>query len=178
MHPGAFPIAREVKAVRIKAHKQERKSRMKLTLNKISEGEEEIIIRYREMTGRIETVIGILQGTGQRISAEFEGGRAFLAPEEILYLESVDGAVFAYLKDRVCKVAQSLERLSGVYADRGFFRCSKSMVINIYKISYLKSESGNRIRATMENQEEVMISRRYAKRLRQILKGGESREPV
>lgn len=152
---------------------------MRLTLNKISEGEEEVIIRYREMNGQLETVIGILQGTGRRICAEFEGGRVFVPPEEIFYLESVDGAVFAYLNDRVCRVAQSLERLSAAYSDRGFFRCSKSMVINIYKISYLKSEPGNRIRATMENQEEVMISRKYAKRLRQILKeGGERREPV
>lgn len=46
------------------------------------------------------------------------------------------------------------------------------MILNLYKISFLKSEPGNRIRATMENGEQVMISRRYAKELRQILKGG------
>ena len=43
---------------------------------------------------------------------------------------------------------------------------------NIYRIDHLKSEPGNRILATMENGEKVMISRKYAKGLRQILKGG------
>lgn len=54
---------------------------------------------------------------------------------------------------------------------KGFFRCSKSMVINIYRINKLKSMSGNRIDVTMDNGEHVIISRRYAKELRSTLKG-------
>jgi len=50
------------------------------------------------------------------------------------------------------------------------------MVINIYRISHLQSKPGSRICATMENGEEVMISRKYAKGLRQVLKGGGSRD--
>lgn len=149
---------------------------MKLTMKKISEGEEEVIIRYLEMNQQIEAIAGILQGTAQRIQAQSEGQKVLLLPEDILYLESVDGAVYAYLKDKVCRVFQSLEKLALYYENRGFFRCSKSMIINIYKISYLKSEPGNRIRATMENEEQVMISRKYAKQLRQILKGGKEDE--
>lgn len=99
-----------------------------------------------------------------------------LLPESILYLESVDGVTYAYLKDRVCRVQSSLFELALCYEGRGFFRCSKSMVLNLYKISFLKSEPGNRIRATMENGEQVMISRRYAKELRRILKGGVSED--
>lgn len=149
---------------------------MKLTMNRISEGEEEVIIRYREMNEQIKIIAGVVQGTGQKISAEADGKRALLLPEDIFYLESVDGATYAYLKDKVYRVFESLEKLSFYYEGRGFFRCSKSMVINIYKIDYLKSEPGNRIRATMENEEQVMISRKYAKQLRAILKGGKEDE--
>ena len=45
------------------------------------------------------------------------------------------------------------------------------MIINIYRIEKLKSESGNRIDAMMDNGEHVIISRRYAKELRSILRG-------
>lgn len=149
---------------------------MKLTMNRISEGEEEVIIRYREMNEQIKIIAGIVQGTAQKISAEADGKKAMLMPEDIFYLESVDVATYAYLKDKVYRVFASLEKLSFCYEGRGFFRCSKSMVINIYKIDYLKSEPGNRIRATMENKEQVMISRKYAKQLRAILKGGKEDE--
>ena len=149
---------------------------MKLILSRISEGEEDVIIRYREMNEKIGTIISFLQGTGQKISAEFEGQTALLEPEKIFYLESVDGNVFAYLEDKVCRVSASLEKISLCFEERGLFRCAKSMVINIYKIRYLRSEPGNRIRATMDNGEQVMISRKYAKRLRRILKGGTDRD--
>ncbi|MGN0495810.1 MAG: LytTR family DNA-binding domain-containing protein [Lachnospiraceae bacterium] len=144
---------------------------MKLTMEKIMEGEDEVIIRYHEMNDEIETIASVVRTTGKRIEGYEEDRQFLLLPEHIYYFESVDGVTYAYLKDRVCKINDSLERLAIHYESRGMFRCSKSMVINIYKISYLKSESGNRICATMENGEQVMISRRYARILRQILKG-------
>lgn len=144
---------------------------MKLTMKQIAEGEDEVIIRYRQMNDEVESIASIVQSSGKRIEAYEDGRQLFLLPEQIYYFESVDGATYAYLKDMVCKVNDSLERLAVRYEDRGMFRCSKSMVINIYKISYLKSQPGNRICATMENGEQVIISRRYARILRQILKG-------
>lgn len=145
---------------------------MKLTMEKITKGEDEVIIRYHEMNKQLETIAGIVQGSGQKICAISEGQTFLLSPEDIYYLESVDGVTYAYLEDRVCRVQTSLSELAMVYGDRGFLRCSKSMVLNLYKISFLKSEPGSRIRATMENDEQVMISRKYAKDLRQRLKGG------
>ena len=144
---------------------------MKLTMKQIAEGEDEVIIRYRQMNDEVESIASIVQSSGKRIEAYEDGRQLFLLPEQIYYFESVDGATYAYLKDMVCKVNDSLDRLVVRYEDRGMFRCSKSMVINIYKISYLKSQPGNRICATMENGEQVIISRRYARILRQILKG-------
>ena len=149
---------------------------MKITMEQITEGEDEVIIRYLQMNDEVETIASVVQSYGKRIEGYEDGRQLFLLPEKIYYFESVDGATYAYLKDMVCKVSDSLERLAICYEDRGMFRCSKSMVINIYKISYLKSEPGNRICATMENGEKVMISRRYARILRQILKGGRDDE--
>lgn len=149
---------------------------MKLTMKQIAEGEDEVIIRYRQMNDEVETIASIVQSSGKRIEGYEDGRQLFLLPEQIYYFESVDGATYAYLKDMVCKVNDSLERLAVRFEDRGMFRCSKSMVINIYKISYLKSQPGNRICATMENGEQVIISRRYARILKQILKGGRGDE--
>lgn len=144
---------------------------MKLTMKQITEGEDEVIIRYRVKNEEIETIASMVETVGKRIAGYADGKQFLLLPEQIYYFESVDGVTYAYLKDKVCRVNESLERVAIRYEARGMFRCAKAMVINIYKISYLKSEPGNRICATMENGEQVMISRRYARILRQILKG-------
>lgn len=144
---------------------------MKLTMHRIEQGEEEVIIRYREMNGQIQAIARMVSGKEGRVKACGEEGYFFIAPEEIFYLESVDGNTFAYLEKKVLRIQEGLGEMALCYEDKGFFRCSKSMVINIFRIRYLKSEPGSRIRATMENGEQVMISRRYAKQLRRVLKG-------
>ena len=149
---------------------------MKLTMNKISQGDDEVIIRYREMNKQIEMIAALAEGKPSKITARYNDEMILLSPETILYLESVDGVTWAYLADKVCRIYDSLEKAALAWGERGFFRCSKSMVINIYRISTLKSESGNRILAMMENGEKVMISRRYAGELRRILKGGSENE--
>ena len=146
---------------------------MKLTLHQITEGEDEIVICYRSMTPRIETLVEFVRGDVQKIPAVWEEQTVYLTPEEIFYLENVDGITYAYLADKVARISSSLKALELRYTRRGFFRCAKAMILNINKISYLKSEPGGRIRATMENGEQVIISRKYGKELRRILKGGE-----
>lgn len=89
--------------------------------------------------------------------------------EEILYFEAVDKKIFAYTKDSYYRVNQSLEQLEERYEGLGFFRCSKAMIVNLQFIAHFQSMIGNRIIATMENGEEVIISRHYAKILRQRL---------
>ncbi len=144
---------------------------MKLTMKQIAKGEDEVIIRYQKMNHEIQSIALIIQNFGEKMEGVADGRQHFFLPEQILYFESVEGDTYAYLKDMVCRVNESLEHLARCYSEKGMFRCSKSMVINIYRISYLKSEPGSRIRATMENGEQVMISRKYAGILRQILKG-------
>lgn len=144
---------------------------MKLTLEQITEGIEEIIIRYRERTESLDNLIRSIEQRGEKILAVNDSGKILLAPSDVLYLESVDNTVFVYTDNEVGKTSLTLAVAEEAFASEGFFRCSKSMVINIYRISYLKSISGNRADVTMDNGEHVIISRRYVKALRSILKG-------
>ena len=78
-----------------------------------------------------------------------------------------------YTQDEVYRTVLTLALFGTLYADKGFFRCSKAAIINIYRINRLKSMPGNRIDAMMDNGEHIIISRRYAKELRRVLKGEE-----
>lgn len=152
---------------------------MKITLEKIEEGEEELIVRYREMDTRLEAILHLAQGQGEKLSGIREGleGQIFLlSPEDIYYFESVDGMVYAYLQDSVYRIQEGLNDLLNRYESRGFFRCSRTMLVNIYRITYLKSETEGRILATLNNGEKIMISRKYAILLRSLLKRGRGKK--
>ena len=100
-----------------------------------------------------------------------QDGEVFVSPDEILYLESVDDRVFAYTDDWVLRIDGSLNTFTNELGDERFFRCSKSMIINVNRVIALKSLSSNRIDATMEGGEHIMISRRYTVDFRRLLKG-------
>lgn len=144
---------------------------MKITLRQIEDGSEEIIIQYRQMTERLAGIIKYLEGQGERLLGEKEGAQFVVNVADIIYLESVEGAVFLYTEKEIYKSGLTLALFESLYAASGFFRCSKSTVLNLYRIKKLKSIPGNRIDAMLDNGEHIMISRRYAKELRSILKG-------
>ena len=95
---------------------------------------------------------------------------------KILYIESVDGKTFAYTEEEVLRLDYLLSQLQQILSAINFFRCSKSMIVNIDKVESLKSLPSNRIDATMCNGEHIMISRTYASDFRKRLKGGAENE--
>lgn len=66
----------------------------------------------------------------------------------------------------------TLAEAEQMLAESGFFRCNKSMVLNVDRVIAVKSEMGNRINATLDNGEHVMISRHYARAFRELLQRG------
>lgn len=149
---------------------------MKYTIQKIPKGEDEVILRYQTMTPEVERVYYFLNGMEQKLIGWNEKTQVVLELSQILYIESVDGKTFAYTEKEVLRMDHSLNRLETILSDINFFRCSKSMIINIDKVERLKSLPSNRIDAVMRNGEHILISRTYASDFRKRLRGGRENE--
>ena len=115
----------------------------------------------------VERLRRFLQLDEQRLSAQNEEGLFFLDPSELLYGEFVSRSVFLYTKEAVLPTKLSLAQLET--QSEHFFRCSKSMVVNLKHIRHLRSELSGRILATLSNDEQILISRHYAAALRKRL---------
>lgn len=144
---------------------------MKITLEQISEGADKVIIKYNQMSPEIEEIVNYIERRRETLVGMKDGQQCVIKPQDVIYMESVDGVTYLYTEKEVYKSNLTLLTAEATYSDEGYFRCSKSMVINIYRIKKLKSMAGNRIDATMDNEEHVVISRAYAKELRSVLKG-------
>ena len=145
---------------------------MKIDIQKIESGEDEVIVRYREKNQRIQRILDALGAEGSKLFGKKDGETVSVSPGSILYIESVDDKVFAYTKKDVVRLDGSLTTLMQDLTDDRFFSCSKSMIINIEKVDRLKSLSSNRIDATMESGEHILISRTYASEFRRSLRRG------
>ena len=145
---------------------------MKYTIRQITEGEDEVIVQYRDMTPEVQRVISLLNREQTKLTGWREKDLTVIESNEILYLESVDGKTFAYTEQDVLKLDYQLSQLEQILKTINFFRCSKSVILNIDKVKSLKSLPSNRIDATMCNGEHIMIARTYASNFRKRLRGG------
>ncbi|MGN0341621.1 MAG: LytTR family DNA-binding domain-containing protein [Roseburia sp.] len=145
---------------------------MRYTVNRRSEGEDELILNYREMTPEVEAVIAFMEKNRKKLMGRIGSESIIFSPEEILYIEKVDEKTFAYTRDRVIQLDMSLAMVELILDDVRYFRCSKSMIVNVDKVERLKSLPSNRIDATMAGGEHIMISRTYASDFRKLLREG------
>ncbi len=144
---------------------------MRIDIQHIDEGESSVVIRYKELTPQIKRVIEVLNNDTGKLWGKADSGNVSIKAEDILYLESVDDKLFAYTMSDVVRLEGTLNSFISEMMDESFFRCSKSMIINVNKVLALKSLASNRIDATMEGGEHIMISRRYASEFRRLLRG-------
>lgn len=132
--------------------------------------EPEIVIYCSKVDDEIEKIISSLDLHKKKLVGLLDGREHIIELSAVLYCESVDGDVYIYTDDKVYKTTHTLNEIENGFSAAGIFRCSKSMILNIHSIKSLKSELGNRIDAVLINGEHIIISRHYAKLMRQLLK--------
>ncbi len=89
-----------------------------------------------------------------------------LGVEQIYYFEALDKHVYAVTKNGQYEIEQRLFELENLFADRGFMRVSKSVVLNTEKVAGVKPEEDRTCLALFSSQASVRVSRSYAKEFR------------
>ena len=144
---------------------------MRYKINKINCDEPEVILYYEELTSEVKAAIAFMEKSQKRLVGKAEGEVLVFSPDEVLYFEKVDEKTFAYTDGDVIQLDMSLYSIEIMLDDARYFRCSKSMIVNVSKVSKLKSLPSNRIDVTLTNGEHIIISRTYASDFRRLLKG-------
>lgn len=142
---------------------------MKVTISKDIESGTAVEIHCREVTPETERLERYISRFDERLTAYGNGNTYNVAVEEILYIESVDKKTFLYTSGLVLQSEKRLYELEELLDEKTFFRCSKSVIVNLNKITKLKPEVTRNILATLANGEVIVISRRYVRALKTLI---------
>lgn len=145
---------------------------MKINVETIAKIEEEqVLIQCYEVTETITEIVDFVKSREATLEA-FQDAQIFYIPlQDIYYIEAVDNKVFAYLESKVYELKSKLYELESGYDRNRFFRCSKSVIVNLMKIDSIKPALNGRFIAKLTNGESVIISRQYVPKLKERLKG-------
>lgn len=132
--------------------------------------ENEVVLRCPRLDQEMLRVLSLVRSGLQKLCVWDENREIILlSPDETLYCESVDEHTFLYTASAFYQTALTLAELEGRYGELGYLRVSKSAVINLHRIRSLKSRTGGRIEASLENGERLVVSRHYAPPLQERL---------
>lgn len=128
--------------------------------------EEGVTLEYVEFTKEFREIRDYVLQKGETITAYAEGNEAVsVRVEDILYFEAVGELVFAYLESRLYEVKLRLYQVEEKLKAKNILRASKSVLLNLDYIVSVRPALNGRLYARMENGEDILISRKYAKQI-------------
>ena len=119
-------------------------------------------ITCREVTPELERLIEALRLSDKKLSVRVNGEIRLLDLKSILYVETVERNSFIYTEGGVFESQLRLYELEAMLAEHNFIRVNKSTLVNLNMIESLKSDIDRRIRVTLKNGYQLIISRAYA----------------
>ena len=147
---------------------------MKVLERKVATPEEEgVTLSYVNWTKEFREIRDFCENIGRTLTVYTSDKEMVQTPiRDILYFEAVGDLVFCYTADDVYEVKSRLYQLEEQLDTFRILRGSKSVLVNIYHIASVRPALNGRLYAKMENGEEILITRSYAKRMMEEINEG------
>ena len=129
----------------------------------------EVIIRAPHLNNDIERMVAMMRMIDMQIAVRKDNETVLLDTDKILYVEAVDRKTFVYTNADTYESELKLYELEQQLVERDFLRISKQSIVNLRKIRSLKTDVNRKIRITLQNGEQIVVSRMYSDELRRKL---------
>ncbi|MCR5517832.1 MAG: LytTR family transcriptional regulator DNA-binding domain-containing protein [Lachnospiraceae bacterium] len=126
-------------------------------------------IKAPKLTSDIERMISIMRMIDMQLAVKKGDEIVLVETNQILYFETVERNTFVYTKENIYEVDLRLYEVEQQLIDQGFIRISKTCILNLKKIQSLKADINRKIKVTLINGEQIIVSRNYADELRRRL---------
>ncbi|MBK6088875.1 MULTISPECIES: LytTR family DNA-binding domain-containing protein [Ruminococcus] len=145
---------------------------MQTKITRIERDKPEILeIRCHEISDEVREIVAFVKSRQGQLTGTADDRMYEIAVSDIFYIESVDNKTFIYCKNREYETKQKLYELEEILREKHFLRVSKSVLLNLMKVSSIKPALNSRFTAVLFSGEQVIISRKYVPELKKALKG-------
>ena len=131
--------------------------------------ETEIQVSCKQLTEEVENMIATLRIMNEQMFVHKDQETYLLDVSRISYIESVERKSFVYTEDDVYESKLKLYEMEEKLCQLGSFRISKSCLLNLKFIRSIRNDVERRLRLTLSNGEQVLVSRQYAEEIKRRL---------
>ena len=146
---------------------------MKINIEVQEDIEDTVInIKCKEHSVLIDRLVAALRIMDRQITVMHEGNMTVLDLEKIMYIESVDRKCFIYTAEKLYESCNKLYELEQQLEQYLFVRINKACIVNLKNVESIKTYINRRLRMTLMNGEQLIVSRQYAEGIKALLGKG------
>ncbi|MBP5554843.1 MAG: LytTR family transcriptional regulator DNA-binding domain-containing protein [Lachnospiraceae bacterium] len=143
---------------------------MKINIDVDSKYEDiSVDIHVPSLTPEVEKIISLMRMMDMQIAVRNGDETVLLDVGEILYIEAVERNTFIYTEKETYESTLKLYEFEQQLSEKDFIRISKQSILNLRKVKSLRSDINRKIRVTLLNDEQIVVSRMYSDELRKRL---------
>lgn len=117
-----------------------------------------------------DKVLASIQNMNTKIPCYKREKKYLLNIDSIYYIDLIDKNTFIFTKDDCFESPLWLYQIEELL-NEGFIRASKSTLFNMQHIKSLKADIGSRVIVYLDNGDQILVSRKYAKEFKKRLGG-------
>lgn len=131
--------------------------------------ETEINIKCNKLTSEVENLIATLRIINQQMLVIKDNENYLIDVNKISYIEALERKTFVYTEDEMFESKLKLYEMEERLCKCGFIRISKSCLVHIKYIKSIRNDIERKLRLTMKNDEQIIVSRQYADEIKKRL---------
>ena len=128
-----------------------------------------VVIHSPRLTQDIEKMVAMMRMLNMQIAVTKKDETFLIETDKILYIEAIDRKTFVYTEDDMYESQLKLYEVEQELLEHDFLRISKQGIVNLKMIKSLKADINRKIKVTLKNGEQILVSRMYSDELRRKL---------
>lgn len=129
-----------------------------------------VIIEYPRWSESVDTLVKKIEGIDMSFTGRVEDRSVNISISDIYYIENVERKLFLYTREEVYRFDGSMSDIEGRIVETGLVRIGRTCIMNTEHLREIRQLKNSRLEAVMDNDEKLIVSRKYLPEIKKIFK--------
>ena len=130
-----------------------------------------VIVEYPEWNSSVERLIDKISKADLTFTGKADDRTVSIGISDIYYIENVERKIFLYTDKEVFRYDRSMTDIESVVSGTELVRISRTCIMNTAHIKEIRQIRNTHLEAVMDNEEKLIVSRKYLPDIKRIFKG-------
>ncbi len=131
-----------------------------------------MIIEYPEKNDSVSALVRKISSLDIGFRAAMDGRQVRIGLGDVYYIENVDRKLFIYTAKEMYRLDSSMAEVESMAADTELVRISRTCIMNTGHLKEIRQVKNSRLEAVMDNDEMLIVSRKYLKDIKRVFQKG------